>query len=66
MFIWYFRFCLFKLLSLFGLVSKYIKTDDLKKDALKGINKFLNFDEFKTEKTESKKAKTHFLIFPCF
>ena len=52
MFVWYFRFCLFKLLSLFGLVSKYIKTDDLKKDALKGINKFLNFDEFKTEKTE--------------
>lgn len=52
MFIWYFRFCLFKLLSLFGLVSKYIKTDDIKKDALKGINGFLNFDEFKKEKTE--------------
>lgn len=52
MFIWYFRFCLFKLLSLFGLVSKYIKTDGIKKDALKAINGFLNFDEFKKEKTE--------------
>lgn len=51
MFIWYFRFSLFKLLALFGLVSKYLKTDDIKKDALKGINSFLNFDEFKKERT---------------
>jgi hypothetical protein len=52
MFIWYFRFCLFKLLSLFGLASKYLKTDDIKQDAMKGINKFLNFDEFRKKKTE--------------
>lgn len=52
MFIWYFRFCLFKLLSLFGLASKYLKTDDIKQDAMKGINRFLNFDEFRKEKTE--------------
>lgn len=52
MFIWYFRFCLFKLLSLCGLASKYIKTDDIKKDAMKGINSFLNFDEFRKKRTE--------------
>lgn len=45
----HFKFIVFKILSLLGIVSKYIKTEDIKKDTLHGIRKYFNFDEFKKE-----------------
>lgn len=58
--LWYMRFVLFKLLSVFGLVSKYVKTDEIKKDVIRETNKFLNFDEFrKDEPKYSSSPKTN-------
>ena len=55
---YWFRYGLYRMLTLFGLVSKYIKTDEVKNDAIKGVKSFLNFDEFKRNEPKFSSTKT--------
>lgn len=54
--IWIIRWIIFKSLVIFGAMSKYIKTDDIKRDAKEygrsKLDAWLNFDEFKEKAPE--------------